>query len=46
MNLLISDEELKQRKEKFTPIPSKARSGYLTKYAKTVKSASLGAITE
>ncbi len=45
IELKISDEEIKRRKETFSPIEPKIKKGYLAKYAKTVSSASLGAIT-
>jgi dihydroxy-acid dehydratase len=44
MNLLVSDEELKKRREKLKPFELKCNSGYLAKYAKNVQDASHGAI--
>ncbi|SDZ04814.1 dihydroxy-acid dehydratase [Proteiniborus ethanoligenes] len=46
LNILISDEELAQRKAQWAPIEPKIKTGYLKRYAKTVKSASHGAIVE
>ena len=45
IDLNISDAEIAKRKETFTPIEPKIKKGYLVKYAKTVSSASQGAIT-
>jgi len=45
IDLKISDAEIAKRKETFTPIEPKIKKGYLVKYAKTVSSASQGAIT-
>jgi dihydroxyacid dehydratase/phosphogluconate dehydratase len=42
----VSDEELKIRQVKLKPFELKCNSGYLTKYAKSVKDASHGAIVE
>ena len=44
LNLKISDEELKKRRENFVPKTTKITSGYLAKYAKIVQDASHGAI--
>ena len=44
LNLQITDEELKKRKENFIPKKTKIVSGYLAKYARTVQDASHGAI--
>ena len=44
LNLKISDEELKKRRENFIPKTTKITSGYLAKYAKIVQDASHGAI--
>ena len=44
LNLKISDEELKKRREKFVPKTTKITSGYLAKYSKIVQDASHGAI--
>lgn len=45
IELKVSDEEITKRKETFEPIEPKIKKGYLAKYAKTVSSASFGAIT-
>lgn len=45
IDLKISEEEILKRKETFAPIEPKIKKGYLVKYAKTVSSASKGAIT-
>ena len=44
LNLLISDEELEQRKTGFIPKQLFIPSGYLAKYSKLVQDASHGAI--
>ena len=44
VNVLVSDDELNKRKLNLKPFVSKCKSGYLSKYAKTVQDASLGAI--
>ncbi|MBR2430744.1 dihydroxy-acid dehydratase [bacterium] len=44
LNLQITDEELKKRKDNFIPKKTKIVSGYLAKYARTVQDASHGAI--
>ena len=44
LNLKISDEELKKRRENFVPKTTKITSGYLAKYSKIVQDASHGAI--
>lgn len=44
INLLISDEELQQRRMNLKPFELKCKSGYLSKYAKNVQDASHGAI--
>ena len=46
VNLDVSDEIIAQRKENFTPKQGIEVKGYLSKYRKTVQSASLGAITK
>ncbi len=46
LDVLLSDDELKQRKEKWKPLPPKYKRGVLAKYAKLVSSASIGAITD
>ena len=45
LELLVSDEELEQRRKEFKPLPPKEVKGFLAKYAKTVQSASVGAVT-
>ena len=44
INLLVSDEELLQRRKNLKPFKLKCKSGYLSKYAKNVQDASHGAI--
>ena len=44
IQLLISEEEMEQRRSEWTPPPAKARSGYLARYAAMVTSAATGAI--
>lgn len=46
IELKVSEAEIAKRKETFEPIEPKIKKGYLAKYAKTVSSASKGAITE
>ena len=46
LELLVSDDEIAQRKVNFVPKEPKETKGYLSKYAKIVQSASLGAICE
>ncbi len=46
LELKVSDDELESRKKNFKPLECKVKSGYLTKYAKTVQDASHGAIVE
>lgn len=46
VNLEVSDEIIAQRKKNFTPKQGIEVKGYLSKYRKTVQSASLGAITK
>ncbi|RUA07814.1 MAG: dihydroxy-acid dehydratase, partial [Fusobacteria bacterium] len=46
MNLMVSDEILEKRKEKFVPLEKKVNSSYLKRYRKMVSSASKGAILE
>ncbi|MDB5226841.1 MAG: dihydroxy-acid dehydratase [Bacteroidota bacterium] len=46
IDVLISDEELKTRRDKWTAPPLKVTSGVLYKYAKTVSSASEGCVTD
>ncbi|MDD3436960.1 MAG: dihydroxy-acid dehydratase [Candidatus Gastranaerophilales bacterium] len=45
IELLVDEEELKKRKTELKPFELKEKSGYLVRYAKTVQSANLGAIT-
>ena len=44
INVLLSENELEIRKKNLKPFVSKIKSGYLSKYAKTVQDASHGAI--
>lgn len=44
IELLVSDEELVNRRSKLKPFEPKVKSGYLAKYAKNVQDASHGAI--
>lgn len=46
LDALLSDDEIKRRKEKWKPPPPKYKRGVLAKYAKLVSSASIGAITD
>jgi len=46
IQLLISDEELENRLENYQPSGSPVKRGILAKYAKTVTSASFGAVTD
>jgi len=46
INLLVSEEELANRKEAWQPPEPKVKTGYLARYAKLVTSASKGAILE
>ncbi|MCG8372066.1 MAG: dihydroxy-acid dehydratase, partial [Balneolales bacterium] len=46
IQVLVSDEELTKRREKWTEPPLKAETGTLYKYAKTVSSASTGCVTD
>lgn len=45
LELLVDAEELEKRKAELKPFELKNKSGYLARYAKTVQSASVGAIT-
>lgn len=45
ISLLVDEKELELRRENFKPIKTKLK-GYLAKYARNVKSAHLGAITD
>ncbi|CAA2934352.1 dihydroxy-acid dehydratase, chloroplastic [Olea europaea subsp. europaea] len=42
----LTDEELKERRKKWTPPPYKAERGVLYKYIKTVQAASKGCVTD
>ena len=44
INVLLSDEELQQRRKGHTPLPPKVTAGYLGRYSAMVSSASTGAI--
>jgi dihydroxy-acid dehydratase len=44
MDLLVSEEELAERKKSWAPLPHKFRRGVLAKYSKVVQSASTGAV--
>ena len=44
LELLVSDEEMAKRREKWQPKEPKVTSGYLKRYAKMVTSANRGAI--
>lgn len=44
INLLISDEELEERRKSFVPKQPKFKSGWLARYAKNVTSANTGGI--
>lgn len=46
LELLISEEEMKQRKAAWIPKPLKKNSGVLYKYTRFVSSASLGCVTD
>lgn len=46
IDVLISEEELAERRAKWTEPPLKAKKGVLYKYAKTVSSASEGCVTD
>ena len=45
LDLLVDDDELEARREGWAPLPPRYTRGVLAKYAKLVKSASLGAVT-
>lgn len=45
IEVLLTEEQLEQRKSSWKPAPAKVIKGYLARYAKTVSSASLGAIS-
>lgn len=46
INVKVSDEELARRKENWTPIEPKVKTGYLARYASMVTSADKGAILQ
>ncbi len=46
IDLLVSENELEERRKNFTPKTKEVERGFLTKYAKTVSGADKGAITE
>ena len=46
LNILVSEEVLAERKSKWQPREPKITKGFLKRYAKNVKSASLGAIVD
>jgi dihydroxy-acid dehydratase len=46
IDLLLSEEEIKDRFSKWTPPEPKIKTGYLSRYSKLVKSAGTGAIVE
>ncbi|MGB9597922.1 MAG: dihydroxy-acid dehydratase, partial [Candidatus Poribacteria bacterium] len=46
LDLLVSDEEIKDRLSKWTPPEPKIKTGYLSRYSKLVKSAGTGAILD
>jgi len=46
LDTILSNEEIKLRKEKWKPLAPKYKKGVLAKYAKLVSSASIGAITD
>ncbi len=46
MNMDVSDEELRKRREAWTAPPYKSTRGTLYKYIKNVSSASLGCVTD
>ena len=46
LDAVLSNEEIKLRKERWKPLAQKYKKGVLAKYAKLVSSASIGAITD
>ena len=46
IDLMVDEEELAQRKKDFVPVKKEIPRGFLSKYAKTVKGANVGAITD
>lgn len=45
IDLIIDQQELEKRKSELKPFEFKEKNGYLARYAKTVQSASVGAVT-
>ena len=45
IDLLVDKDELEKRRKEFKPVQKDVPKGFLTKYAKTVQGANLGAIT-
>lgn len=45
IDLIVDENELEKRKSELKPFEQKEKSGYLSRYSKTVQSASVGAIT-
>ena len=46
LNLELSEEQIQSRLEEWTPPKSRYQRGVLAKYARSVSSASLGAVTD
>jgi len=46
LNVRLSDDELAQRRQKWVAPAPKVTAGYLVRYAKSVRSASFGAVVE
>ncbi|RVW21962.1 Dihydroxy-acid dehydratase, chloroplastic [Vitis vinifera] len=46
MDVQLTDEEMNERRKKWSPPPYKANQGVLYKYIKNVKSASDGCVTD
>ena len=46
LNVKLSDEELEERRKQWKAPEPKVTEGYLSRYAKTVRSASFGAVVE
>jgi len=44
LNVLLSQEELEERRRKWEPLPPKISKGYLARYAALVSSANTGAV--
>ncbi|EKE02809.1 MAG: hypothetical protein ACD_20C00328G0002 [uncultured bacterium] len=45
LEVLLTEEQLRARKQSWKALPPKINKGYLARYARTVSSASLGAVT-